>query len=177
MCNLKNVKNTNGWVLLLARLQGKVCNFTNTPQWVFFTFFKLHKLYQIVQSIACFRDQGKVHYTLVKRQISCWITFFLPEIRQHVWNATEKFVWLLKHAGCCIQVKKKDRIHFPNDIIMRAWVTLNSLCMLCPYQNTSSIEFRCSGDLLNAAWTFCIYSPLWHFHWYQVEGETICVTL
>ena len=40
--NLKNVKNTHQ----LA------CNFTkiNTPPWVFFTFFKLYKSYQIVQS-------------------------------------------------------------------------------------------------------------------------------
>ena len=47
--NLKNVENTNGGVLFL-----KACNFTksNTPQWVFFTFFKLHKWYQIVQSVS-----------------------------------------------------------------------------------------------------------------------------
>ena len=141
---------------------------------MFFTFFKLYKWYQIAQSIACFRGQGKVHYTLVKRHISCWIIFILPNIRQHVWNATEKFVWLLKHAGYWIQVKQKNRIHFPNDIPMRAWVTLKSLCMPCPYQHTSSIEFRCSDDVLDAAWTFYNYSPFWHFHWYQVEGETIC---
>ena len=44
LCNLKNVKNTHGGVLLLAaKLQAKACNFTksNTPPWVFFTFFKL----------------------------------------------------------------------------------------------------------------------------------------
>ena len=46
--NLKNVKNTYGEVLLLA------CNFTksNTPPWVFFTFFKFRKWYQIAQSIT-----------------------------------------------------------------------------------------------------------------------------
>ena len=40
--NLKNVKNTPG-VLLLVKLQAVACNFTksNTPPWVFFTFFKL----------------------------------------------------------------------------------------------------------------------------------------
>ena len=38
--NLKNVKNTHGGVLLLAKLQAEACNFTksNTPPWVFFTF-------------------------------------------------------------------------------------------------------------------------------------------
>ena len=46
--NLKNVKNTHEGVLLLA------CNFTksNTPPWVFFTFFKLYKWYQITQRIT-----------------------------------------------------------------------------------------------------------------------------
>ena len=42
--NLKNVKNTHGGVLLL---------FTkgSTPPWVFYTFFKLYKWYQIAQNI------------------------------------------------------------------------------------------------------------------------------
>ena len=46
--NLKNVKNTHEGVLLLA------CNFTksNTPPWVFFTFFNLYKWYQIAQYIT-----------------------------------------------------------------------------------------------------------------------------
>ena len=47
--NFKNVKNTHGGVLLLQQL-----NFTksNTPPWVFYTFLKLHKWYQITQSIT-----------------------------------------------------------------------------------------------------------------------------
>ena len=46
--NLKNAKNTHGEVLLLV-----ACNFakSNTPPWVFFTFFKLYKMYQIPQNI------------------------------------------------------------------------------------------------------------------------------
>ena len=50
--NLKNVKNTHGGVLILVKLQAEACNFTtkiNTPPWVFFTFFKLYKCYQIAQ--------------------------------------------------------------------------------------------------------------------------------
>ena len=48
--NLKNVENTHRGVLLLV----VACNFTksNTPPWVFFTFFKLYKWYQIVQCIT-----------------------------------------------------------------------------------------------------------------------------
>ena len=38
---LQNVKNTHGGVLPLVKLQVQACNFTksNTPPWVFFTFF------------------------------------------------------------------------------------------------------------------------------------------
>ena len=48
--NLKNMKNSHGGVLILA----SACNFTkvNTPPWVFFTFLKLYKWYQIAQRIT-----------------------------------------------------------------------------------------------------------------------------
>ena len=51
---LRNVKNTHGGVLLLVKLQASAWNFTksNTPLWVFFTFFKLHKRNQIAQRIT-----------------------------------------------------------------------------------------------------------------------------
>ena len=44
--NLKNEKNTRGGVLISVKFQAtKACNFTksNTPLWVFFTFFNLYK--------------------------------------------------------------------------------------------------------------------------------------
>ena len=49
--NFKKVKNTHGGMLILVNLQAEPCNFTkiNTPPWVFFTFFKLYKWYQIAQ--------------------------------------------------------------------------------------------------------------------------------
>ena len=52
--NLKNMKNTHEGVLLLRKLHAKPCNFTksNAAPWVFFTFFKLYKWYQIVQNIT-----------------------------------------------------------------------------------------------------------------------------
>ena len=45
--NFKNEKSTHGGALLLVKSQALACNFTesNTPPWVFFTFFKLYKLY------------------------------------------------------------------------------------------------------------------------------------
>ena len=46
--NLKNVKNTHGGVLVLVKLQPEI----NTPPWVSFTFFKLHKWYRIAQRIT-----------------------------------------------------------------------------------------------------------------------------
>ena len=44
--NFKNLKNTHAGVLLLVKLQASK---SNTPPWVFFTFFKLYKWYQIAQ--------------------------------------------------------------------------------------------------------------------------------
>ena len=51
--NFKNVKNTHGGVLFSVKLQTEACNFTksNTTPWVFFTFLKLCKWYQIAQTI------------------------------------------------------------------------------------------------------------------------------
>ena len=56
MYNFKNVKNSHGGVLLLVKLQAETCNFTksNTPPWMFFTFFKLCIWYSIPQSVAYF---------------------------------------------------------------------------------------------------------------------------
>ena len=52
--HLYNLKNTHGGVLLLVKLKAEACNFTKsiTPPWVFFTFFKLYKWDQIVQSVS-----------------------------------------------------------------------------------------------------------------------------
>ena len=49
--NLKNMKNIHRGVLILVKLQAEAYNFAkiNTSPWVFFTFFKLHKWYQIAQ--------------------------------------------------------------------------------------------------------------------------------
>ena len=49
--NLKMVKNIHGVVLLLVKLQ--TCNFTKSknPPWVFYTFLKLYKWYQMAQSV------------------------------------------------------------------------------------------------------------------------------
>ena len=54
--NLKNVKNTHGGVLISVKLQVLACNFTkvNNPPWVFLTFFKLYKWYQIAQRTTYF---------------------------------------------------------------------------------------------------------------------------
>ena len=58
--NLRNVKNALGKLLPLVKFQAKASNFTksNTPPWVFITFFKLYKWYQIAQRISniqCFQ--------------------------------------------------------------------------------------------------------------------------
>ena len=48
--NLKTVKNTHGGVLLLLKLQAEATT-SNTVPWVFLTFLKLCKWYQIAPSI------------------------------------------------------------------------------------------------------------------------------
>ena len=49
----KHNEKTHGGVLLLVKLQAEACHFTKTDTltWMFFTFFKLYKFYQIAQSI------------------------------------------------------------------------------------------------------------------------------
>ena len=60
--NLKNVKNIHGGVFILINLQASACNFTesNTAPWVFFTFFKLYKWYQIARSVS-YRTLPNIH--------------------------------------------------------------------------------------------------------------------
>ena len=59
----KNVKNTHGGELLLVKLQASTCNFTerNIHSWVFSTFFKLSKQYQIAKSISYFQLLSSLH--------------------------------------------------------------------------------------------------------------------
>ena len=54
MYNFRNVKNIHRRVLLLVKFQAEASNFSksNTPTWVFFTFFKWYKCYQIAQHIT-----------------------------------------------------------------------------------------------------------------------------
>ena len=84
MCTiLKNVKNTHGGVLLLAKLQAKACNFTksNTPSWVFFTFFKLYEWYQIAQSTTYWKFSWEKE-RLVQKNWNFLFTLY--------WNMQEK---------------------------------------------------------------------------------------
>ena len=62
--NLKNVKNIHRGVLLLVKFEAKACDVPkcNSPPWVFFTFFKLYKWYQIAQSITFYCIQIFLFY-------------------------------------------------------------------------------------------------------------------
>ena len=63
--NSKNVKNPQGGMLLLVKLQPEVCNFTrsNAPLWIFFTFLNW-TWYLIAQRIS---------YMLVKFTMFSWL--------------------------------------------------------------------------------------------------------
>ena len=82
--NLKNVKNTYGVVLILVKLQAEAlaCNFTkiNAPPWVFFTFFKLCKLYQIAQRTTFMKRTKEINIRLkTQRWVKvCQIYFKVP---------------------------------------------------------------------------------------------------
>ena len=109
--NFRNVKNTHGGVLLLAKLQVQACNFTksNTPPWVFFMFFKLYKWHQIAQSIAYNKDNryfitadDSAHFMqpvakMVRQLILKWcLTFFqiLNQLKKILVNYRKYFLCL-----------------------------------------------------------------------------------
>ena len=84
--NLKNVRNTRARVLLLANIQASVWNVTKsitysksiTPQWVFFTFFKLYKWNQIAQSVSYTQSYKNA-------RLRSWVFFIIYfEHNQHV---------------------------------------------------------------------------------------------
>ena len=94
---LKNVKNTHGGVLLLVKLQAisfaqfqkreKHLWMSNTPPWLFFTFFKI---IQMVQNRAKHHIYAKLGskdeflMTLMKLRIDfCYRSFF--DILEHIW--------------------------------------------------------------------------------------------
>ena len=56
------MKITHGGVLILVKLQAEACNFTKiyTPPWVFFTFFKLYKWYQMAQRTTFAEDNSSI---------------------------------------------------------------------------------------------------------------------
>ena len=73
LCNLKNVKNTHGTVILLFKLKVEVCNFTKsiTFSWMFFTFLnctngtKLRKASHLNHRAKIYK-QRTVHKILLK---------------------------------------------------------------------------------------------------------------
>ena len=89
LCNLKNVKNTHGGMLLLVKLQASVCNFTksNTPPWVFFTFFKLYKRYQFAQNIT---THIKLFSFYFKSYLSCFLYVTKKSIQKLKYRQNEK---------------------------------------------------------------------------------------
>ena len=88
--HVKNVKNTHGGVLLLVNLQA--FSKSNTPPWVFFTFLKLYKWYQIMQRITYWRqsfcknnEKFKIEMTSVRSRI-----LVIYENTQNIQNVKRK---------------------------------------------------------------------------------------
>ena len=62
---LRNVKNTNGGVLLLVKLQSEGFNFTksNTPRWVFFyVFLNCTNKYRVAQSVSYLKYRNIIFF-------------------------------------------------------------------------------------------------------------------
>ena len=87
--NLKNVKNTQRGVLLLA----EACNYTksNTPPWLFITFFKLYEWYQIAQRITKIREL----WSLIPLK-----TLEVKLLRVYVRFDFSCFKWIMNHCFC-----------------------------------------------------------------------------
>ena len=104
--NLKNVKNTHGGVLILVKFK------INTPPWVFFTIFKLHKWYQILQRITYQPETNWIFHSLLLAN------FFSQE------KITNDIISLIKLSS---------NIIYPNDSYSSAKLT---------YKNISSLDSR-----------------------------------
>ena len=79
LSNLKSLKNTHGGVLILVKLQAKVCSFTkiNTSPWGFFTFFKLYKWCQIAQCITYGEKESRQSEGLQICSENQWTGFYM----------------------------------------------------------------------------------------------------
>ena len=127
LCNLKYLKNTHGGVFLLVKLQTLACNFTksNTPSWVFFTFFKLNGWYQIAQCII-YRKQSIYFH--------CKPLDWFP----YEWNVEIKYAKSV-HSNCwypdtlesCLQEQASDLIFFSSYSanILRVYLGLYQISM------------------------------------------------
>ena len=110
--NLKNVRNTQGGKLTLVKLRSSACKFTklNTPLWVFFTFFKLYKWYQIAQFtkygfLMISREDTKLEKKVRRSQLMASYYFFSDcklfvrvqgvELQQNAILLTKICIWKL----------------------------------------------------------------------------------
>ena len=94
------MKNTHGRVLLVVKLQTEDCNLTksNIPPWVYFTFFKLHKRYQIAQSITYFYQNI---LKITWEQIRVWLGPSMISFNLYI-------SFLCDLLQCCTLIAHKD---------------------------------------------------------------------
>ena len=74
----KNMKNTQEGMLFLIKLQALASKFTksNTPLWVFFTFFKLYRWCKIAQIISYVLTFQYYRIKLAKLFVACMDNLF-----------------------------------------------------------------------------------------------------
>ena len=128
---LKNVKNTCGGELLLVKLKAKSCNSikSKTPPYVFFTYFKVYKWYQISQSVSC---EGLTN--------SCfWI----------------KFLTTFKFVQSIIAICLVAAIFWIWRIIWVTAITLLNVCLdvYSRFYSITKISLLCNHCLCKYIWT------------------------
>ena len=85
------MKSTHRGTIFLVKLQAKACNFNkrNTLPWVFFTFIKLYKWYQMVQSItyeiSCMRNSGLVAFPALHYVLLCVYVYLKSNLSSSIW--------------------------------------------------------------------------------------------
>ena len=110
--NWKTWKNTRGGVLFLVKLLASACNFpeSNTPPWLFFTFLKLYKWYQIAQSITYLSKN-----TVLGFSTACFSNGHPPYPSRKILHFFAWSLWKTIHKTsvlCSSTLKNNSKIYF-----------------------------------------------------------------
>ena len=96
-----------------VQVEAEDCNFTkrNTPPWVFSTFFKLYKWYQIAQSITCIFMFAPLKCTyIIYKELEALIVKWPLKWRYNTWGETRLLINIIRLVTNKIVTKWKTRL-------------------------------------------------------------------